>query len=116
MRTALALSTLAVLASVATADIERGLTPHFSNWLKNNGYGQYKFERTDLVGGAYGGKSSDSDTVDNIPIVFFHGNSDIAVGTQGLFTGMTKPITYFLSQGYKKSEMYITTWGPGSQW
>jgi phage-related protein len=116
MRTALALSTLAVLTSVATAEIERGLTSHFSTWLKNNNYGQYKFERTDLVGGSYGGKASDSDTVDNIPIVFFHGNSDIAVGTQGLFTGMTKPIEYFLTKGYKKSEMYITTWGPGNQY
>ena len=63
MRTALALSTLAVLASVASADIERGLTSHFSAWLNANGYGKYKFERTDLVGGAYGGKSSDSDNV-----------------------------------------------------
>jgi pimeloyl-ACP methyl ester carboxylesterase len=107
---------LAVLATVALADIDRGLTPHFSAWLKANNYGSYGFERTDLTGGAYGGKASDSDTVSHIPIVFFHGNSDIAVGTQGLFTGFTKPIEYFLSQGYKKSEMYITTWGPGSQW
>lgn len=93
----------------------KGLTPHFSQWLKDNGYGQYKFERSDLVGGSYGGKASDSDVLKNKPIIFFHGNSDIAVGTQGLFTGFTKPIQYFLSKGYSKSELYITTWGTGIQ-
>ena len=96
-------------------DIDRGLTPHFSNWLNANGYGKYKFERTDLVGGAFGGKSSDSDSINNIPVVFFHGNSDIAVGVVDLFTGFSKSIEYFSANGYKKSEMYITTWGPGDK-
>ena len=45
------------------ADIDRGLTPHFSQWLTANGYSKYIFERTDLVGGAYGGKTSDSDKI-----------------------------------------------------
>jgi hypothetical protein len=62
-------------------DLDRGLTPHFVNWLNNNGYGHWEFERLDLVGGAYGGKSSDTDNLNHAPIVFFHGNSDIAVGT-----------------------------------
>lgn len=96
-------------------DLDRGLTPHFVNWLNNNGYGHWEFERLDLVGGAYGGKSSDTDNLNHAPIVFFHGNSDIAVGTQGLFTGFSKTIEYFLSKGYSKSEMYITTWGPGDK-
>jgi triacylglycerol lipase len=69
----------------------------------------------DLVGGAYGGKSSDSDKLQHNPIVFFHGNSDVAVGTNDLFTGFSKTIEYFLSMGYSKSEMYITTWGPGDK-
>jgi hypothetical protein len=69
----------------------------------------------DLVGGAYGGKSSDSDKLQHNPIVFFHGNSDVAVGTYDLFTGFSKTIEYFLSMGYSKSEMYITTWGPGDK-
>jgi len=69
----------------------------------------------DLVGGAYGGKSSDSDTLKHNPIVFYHGNSDIAVGTVDLLTGFSKSIEYFLSMGYSKSEMYITTWGPGDK-
>ena len=97
------------------ADLDRGLTPHFNNWLNANGYSAYEFQRLDLVGGAYGGKSSDSDTLKHNPIVFFHGNSDIAVGTVDLFTGFSKTIEYFLSMGYSKSEMYITTWGPGDK-
>jgi hypothetical protein len=79
------------------SDIDRGLTQHFSDWLTANGYGNYHFERTDLVGGAYGGKQSDSDKLKQNPIVFFHGNSDIAVGTVDLFTGFTKSIEYFIS-------------------
>jgi hypothetical protein len=42
------------------------------------------FARTDLQGGAYGGKASDNDTVTHIPVVFYHGNSDIAVGLPSL--------------------------------
>jgi triacylglycerol lipase len=74
-------SILSLLAVVAHADIDRGLTPHFSQWLKANGYGSFGFERTDLVGGAYGGKTSNSDVISHKPVIFFHGNSDIAVGT-----------------------------------
>lgn len=100
----------------AYSDIDRGLTPHFIAWLKAHNYESYDFPRADLVGGAYGGKSSDSDTITNIPVVFIHGNTDIAVGVgqyKDWQTGFTKSIEYFLSKGYKKSEMYITTWGNG---
>lgn len=100
---------------IVRADLDRGLTPHFSAWLSKNSYGSYKFERTDLVGGAYGGKASNDDTVTHNPIVFFHGNSDVAVGTNDKFTGFSETIQYFLDQGYKKSELYITTWGPGEK-
>jgi hypothetical protein len=62
------------------AKLDVGLTPHFSSWLTANGYGSFKFERNDLKGGAYGGKNSDSDTSTNQPVIFFHGNSDVAVG------------------------------------
>jgi hypothetical protein len=103
---------LALVLGAAFADIERNLTPHFVNWLKANGYESHGFDRTDLTGGAFGGKASDSDKLKHNPVIFFHGNSDTAVGTQGLFTGFTKSIEYFLSQGYSKSELYITTWGP----
>ena len=116
MRFSLALFNLSILAYITSAqDLDRGLTKHFSNWLNANGYGQYGFERTDLVGGAFGGKSSDTDSVNHNPVIFFHGNSDVAVGTNDLFTGFSKTIEYFLSKGYKKSELYITTWGPGDK-
>lgn len=47
--------------------------------------------------------------------MYFHGNSDVAVGIDGEFNGFTDSIQYFLSKGYKKSELYITTWGPGNK-
>ena len=74
------------------ADLDRGLTTHFSQWLAKNGYSKYKFERADLVGGAYGGKASDDDVVTHNPVVFFHGNSDVAVGTNDKFTGFSETI------------------------
>ena len=66
-----------------------------------------------MIGGAYGGKKSDADRLIHKPIVFFHDNSDIAVGTEGLYTGFYRPIDYFLKRGYNKGELYVTTWGPG---
>ena len=65
---------------VLAADIDRGLTPHFSTWLNANGYGSHGFERKDLDGGAYGGFSSGTDKATHKPVIFIHGNSDIAVG------------------------------------
>ena len=92
-----------------------GLTSHFRNWLSANGYGSYDFARTDLVGGSYGGRSSASDTVTRQPVIFIHGNSDKAVGTgTSGQTGWNSSIDYFLSRGYKTSELYATTWGPAS--
>jgi len=66
-----------------------------------------------LVGGAYGGKDSSTDKITHDPIVFFHGNSDIAVGVNYWQTGFTDSIEYFISKGYTKGELYITTWGSG---
>lgn len=98
MRIPICLTVVALLCgAIASADLDRGLTTHFSTWLNSNGYGQHKFERTDLVGGAYGGKASDDDQITHNPVVFFHGNSDVAVGTVDSFTGFTESIEYFIS-------------------
>ncbi|HNH83639.1 MAG TPA: lipase family protein [Acidobacteriota bacterium] len=92
-----------------------GFTSHFRNWLATNGYSSYDFARDDVTGGSYGGKSSASDTGVNQPVIFIHGNSDKAIGT-GTFgqSGWSASVDYFLSQGYKTSELYATTWGPAN--
>jgi triacylglycerol lipase len=102
--------------AVAQAEVSTtGLTPHFRNWLSANGYGSFDFARTDLVGGSYGGRASSTDTVTRDPVIFIHGNSDKAVGTGTAGqTGWNNSIQYFLSRGYKTSELYATTWGPAS--
>ena len=91
-----------------------GFTSHFSSWLSTNGYEPtYNLVRADLSGGSYGGKASGTDTVVNQPVIFIHGNSDKAIGTGSAGqTGWNASIDYFLSQGYKTSELYATTWGP----
>ena len=69
------------LVGIVNADIERGLSDDFKNWLSTNGYGDMKFDRADLDGGAYGGKASADEKITHDPVIFFHGNSDVAVGT-----------------------------------
>lgn len=89
-----------------------GLTNHFSNWLDDNGYAQYELTRTDLEGGAFGGKVSDSDCAKNQPVIFVHGNSDRCIG--GSMGGWEESVSYFRSKGYRSSEMYCTTYGESS--
>lgn len=92
------------------------LTPHFTAWLNKNGYQSFNFERTDIAnGGSFGGKADDKDTIVNEPVIFFHGNSDQAIGDPNAeFNGFTNTIQYLLTQGYKESEIYVTTWGPAN--
>lgn len=59
---------------------DRTLTSHFSFWLANSKYAKYNFERSDLKGGSFGGKASENDIIKKEPVIFIHGNSDVAVG------------------------------------
>lgn len=103
------------LGTAESAASTTGLTSHFRTWLSANGYDSYDFVRADLSGGSYGGKASSTDTVVNQPVIFIHGNSDKAIGTGTAGqTGWTASVDYFLSKGYKTSELYATTWGPAS--
>jgi len=95
-----------VLISASAARAQ--LTSHFQNWLSANGYGSYDFN---YGGNSYGGKASATDTVVNQPVIFIHGNSDSALGQSSALTGWNSSLNYFLSQGYKTSELYATTWG-----
>lgn len=93
--------------------IQGGLTPHFLQWLGAHGYGGFRFDRSDLLGGSYGGRGSAAEPVLNPPVIFVHGNSDKALGTGSPGqTGWNASIEYFLAHGYKTSELYATTWGP----
>lgn len=101
-----------------TADMECGFTTHFSNFLTNKGYDRWKFDRPDLKCAAFGGKANAKDTIKKVPVIFIHGNSDLGFGrgaTDGYVswqTGFRSLATYLSGQGYQKSEMYTTTWGP----
>lgn len=43
--------------------LECGLSSHFNQYLLNNHLDSYNFNRSDIGCGAYGGETSDSDTV-----------------------------------------------------
>ncbi|WP_081413835.1 lipase [Eisenibacter elegans] len=94
--------------------LQSGLSADFNNWLQANGYGGFDFARYGLSGGSYGGRNYAGEPLGNQPVIFIHGNSDKALGNEAGQTGWTAPIEYFLSQGYKRAELYAITWGPAS--
>jgi triacylglycerol lipase len=96
------------------SDPAYGLSTDFRNYLTANGYGSYNFQRSDVAGGAYGGRVTPGQAVVNQPVIFIHGNSDSALGTITPYTGWTSSISYFKSQGYTSAELYATTWGPAN--
>jgi len=100
--------------SQKASNLQSGLTSHFRQWLNSNGYGSYDFAQLSLPGGSYGGKQSNSDVVNNEPVIFIHGNSDKAFGSESGQTGWTNSISYFLQNGYTQSEVYAITWGPAN--
>eukprot|EP00347_Sterkiella_histriomuscorum_P017744 403348162 len=93
-------------------EYKRGLTDHFITWLNDTGtYEPYGFNRTDSFGGSFGGKDSDDTPITKRPIIFIHGNSDMAIGDEWVNNGFRLSIEYFLSRGYTKAELYASQWG-----
>uniref|UniRef100_A0A7E4V4G2 Lipase n=1 Tax=Panagrellus redivivus TaxID=6233 RepID=A0A7E4V4G2_PANRE len=94
-------------------EVKGPLTDHFVRWLENHGFDSLKFNRPDLGPYAsFGGKIDDDDRVINSPVIFIHGNSDGALAIDGPYSsGYSSSISYFLKNGYKSSELYVTTWG-----
>ena len=86
-------------------------------YLNSKNLTDFNFNRSDVGCGAYGGKSNDADKIVNRPIIFIHGNSDVGFGRgtvdgqETWQTGFRSLANYFVSKGYKKSELYVTTWG-----
>ena len=94
--------TIGLISPIICDDIQRGITDHFNKWLTDNKFDTYNFKRTELAGGSYGGKQKDSDQIKNIPIIFIHGNGDVAVGTNDTQIGFTNTIQYLLANGYSQ--------------
>ena len=61
-------------------DVAPGLTEHFVSFLNDTGFEAYGFNRTGMIGGSFGGKSDDDDKVRRQPVIFVHGNGDLAAG------------------------------------
>ena len=83
-------------------------------FITNLGYSKWNFDRTDLKCGAYGGRATNTTKIKKTPVIFIHGNSDVAFGrgtTDGYVswqTGFRSLATFLSSKGYEKSEMYTT--------
>jgi triacylglycerol lipase len=97
--------------STQGAAVPAGLSPHFQAYLAEN-YPDMDFLRADLQGGSFGGFASATDCAARQPVIFVHGNSDRALG--GAIGGWQQSVDYFRSRGYRRAELYATTYGPGS--
>src|SRR5260370_37773202 len=53
------------------SDPAYGLSTDFRNWLSANGYGSYNFQRSDVAGGAYGGRETPAPAAAIRPPSFF---------------------------------------------
>jgi triacylglycerol lipase len=79
------------------------------NYLIYPGYSTYKFDRPDIKCGNFGGKLSATQKLKKIPVIFVHGNSDVAFGrgtADGYVawqTGFRSLATYLVAQGWDKS-------------
>ena len=116
--TVISISLLGLLSSTLADYVPTftpGLTDHFIDWLNSSSaYEPYDFNRSDLGNmGSFGGKESDDEILNHYPIIFFHGHADAALRyrPEDEENGWTFVIEDFLSRGYKKSELYATTWG-----
>jgi hypothetical protein len=105
---------------VGDLDMTCGYTADFTTFITKNNYSTWNFDRPDIKCGAFGGKANSTDKIVKRPIVFVHGNSDVGFGrgtTDGYVswqTGFRALATYLGAQGYRKAELYTTTWGPAN--
>lgn len=111
---------------VGDLDMTCGFTSDFGAFLKkskkknNLDYSSWDFDRNDLKCASFGGKANSTDKISKTPIIFIHGNSDIGFGrgsTDGYTswqTGFRALATFLGTQGYRKAELYTTTWGPAN--
>lgn len=74
-----------------------------------SGYSTYQFDRPDIKCGSFGGRTTAGQKLKKTPIIFIHGNSDVAFGrgtTDGYTawqTGFRSLSTYLIAQGYDKT-------------
>ncbi len=118
MRVRLLFVAILFAATVAHAQLETdpafGLSADFRGWLTANGYASWNFQRGDVTGGSYGGRTTAGQAVVNHPVIFIHGNGDSALGTVSPYTGWRASIEYLKTKGYTSAEIYATTWGPAN--
>lgn len=72
----------------------------FQIWLKNHNYKVDDFVRSEFgTYGSYGGKINSDDPINNQPVIFVHGNSDVALETShpGPSTGWRNSIKYVIT-------------------
>src|SRR5258708_31887345 len=81
------------------SDPAYGLSTDFRNWLTANGYDSYNFQRSDVAGGAYGGRAPPGPAVLDQPGIFIPWQSHNAPCALSPPTRWTPPLPHLPSQG-----------------
>lgn len=81
-----------------------GFSKDFQSFLMSRELGNVGFLKPGAF--VYGGKSAPNEPLTRRPVIFIHGNSDSGEGARDT-------VNYLRGQGYKKSEIYVTSYGPG---
>jgi hypothetical protein len=109
---------LAIVGASAHHAIHGPFTSDFVEFLDGLGLDPTgrRLDRPDLAQyGSFGGKMDPTAELEHDPVVFVHGNSDIALRrdqNSRYQTGWDEVVRHFMNVGgYKSSELYATTWG-----
>ncbi|KAL3995096.1 Lipase (class 2) family protein [Acanthocheilonema viteae] len=98
-----------LLFSLIFHSIKAEFTIHFRSFIHNN-YGiaiTQALERTDLgSNSSFGGKESIDDELNNQAVILIHDSGD-------KISRFQRMVNHLLRKGYKRSEIYGTTWGDG---
>jgi len=100
------------LLSLFIVPVSTDFSADFSKWLSEN-FGddvRNHLERKDLgAEGSFGGKESRDQMLNNQPVVFVHGVSDVA-GVRSKHAA-----EHYMKHGYTQAELYATTYENGAQ-
>src|SRR5258706_15211521 len=79
------------LSAQGPSDPAYGLSTDFRNWLAANGYSSYSFQRSDVAGGAYGGRATPRQPGPETPGLFIPGKSRRAPAASSPFSRRGPP-------------------------
>ena len=96
-----------VVRSTSPESPARGFSPDFRRFLEDQGYGDFDFAKPERA--AFGGRTHPGEKIEREPVILVHGQ--LGHGRES----WRPVIDGLLAEGYRPSEIYALTYGPGDQ-